>query len=381
MPTCAGCRLPVVVDDMYVMDECDHKLHHECAALTIQRATADPSHTSLPTCPAPGCKHKYSLDEVRQLVGPGDLYDTVAQRRSAMFTGTVPGAAKPAAAAAGGRGGGGGGSNNSYIAPPAASLSPSQHQQQQSSTYYGAPPDQFHQFLQWQAQQQQQQQQQSPLYQPPYQSQPQHGYQRWPEKAQAFVPDHELAKFARMDPIIKECGVCMDDMEVDGNMFMAQECTENHFFCYSCMKKHITATLADGSKHKGPPMCAQPKCKSVLQPQEVKHILEHKESTPKISAADVRKYVERLDDSLLDSTFDNGKQWSRCPKVTAKGPCRGAVVLSFIPGENDEYGEHCTCPTCKFEYCSACKDVYHYRTGCNFVRRLRGAWQEWNEIK
>lgn len=64
--TCGACDEPIAIDQMFILDDCSHKLHRRCAAQHVQATIA----TSLVVlCSTAGCGKQMSVRDLKELVG------------------------------------------------------------------------------------------------------------------------------------------------------------------------------------------------------------------------------------------------------------------------------------------------------------------------
>lgn len=76
--TCSACDEPIAIDQMFILDDCCHKLHRRCATEHVRAAIA----TSLVVlCPSAGCGKLLSVRDLKELVGDTGKHVKQAARK------------------------------------------------------------------------------------------------------------------------------------------------------------------------------------------------------------------------------------------------------------------------------------------------------------
>lgn len=159
----------------------------------------------------------------------------------------------------------------------------------------------------------------------------------------------EAKKFASV--ISKDCQGCYDVFDVQ-DMFTF-DCKDAHRFCIPCAKRCVGPAL-EQQKLAACPM----RCGHTVSTQEIVQLYGRG-----------HKFVQVQESILLKNAMaSNPEQFIACPKPGCED-----YVLAEMPGAK----ERCVCPTCKFEFCSLCKQPFHYKLNCAEIGPATETWFNW----
>ncbi|XP_051534333.1 E3 ubiquitin-protein ligase RNF14-like [Myxocyprinus asiaticus] len=138
------------------------------------------------------------------------------------------------------------------------------------------------------------------------------------------------------------CGICFSE-KLGSNCLLFKEC--QHVYCKTCMKEYFEIQIRDGNVHCL--NCPEPKCTSIATPTQVKLL---------VGEDEFARY-ERL---LLQSSLDRMADVVYCPRKT----CCMAVMVE----PDSTMG---ICPSCRYAFCTKCKQTYHGLSICKEDEILR----------
>ncbi|XP_041441196.1 ring finger protein 14 gene 4 L homeolog isoform X1 [Xenopus laevis] len=134
------------------------------------------------------------------------------------------------------------------------------------------------------------------------------------------------------------CNICFSEK-------LGSECTNfkdcQHVYCNECLKDYYTVQIQDGQVKAL--NCPEQKCPSVASPAQVKVLVGE-------------ELFSRYDRLLLQSSLDLMADVLYCPRPS----CQTPVMLE--PG-----GKMGICSSCKYAFCTNCKQVYHAVSYCNIT--------------
>ena len=164
--------------------------------------------------------------------------------------------------------------------------------------------------------------------------------------------DAELAQ--RMSMVIeKDCLCCLETFNIE-EMYTL-DCNKSHRVCFNCIKRSVEPAF---QQRKLPRCPFGNECGHTLTSIEVIQIFGRNSKFHKL-------YTElEIQNTLASDT----KSFLACPQPNCKDYC-----FADRPGSK----EKAVCPTCKFEFCSLCKDKYHYRLSCAELGPTAERWFKW----
>ncbi|KAK4351509.1 hypothetical protein RND71_030822 [Anisodus tanguticus] len=143
--------------------------------------------------------------------------------------------------------------------------------------------------------------------------------------------------------ITETCTICLQDTDID-HMFLINGCL--HYYCFSCMNKHVEAKLLQGML----PQCPHEICKSELKLDSCKKFL-----TPKLYDL----MSERVKETTIPITEKIYCPNSKCSMLMSKAE----VQISAHGGAR-------TCTKCHLIFCINCRVPWHQNMTCFDYRRL-----------
>ncbi|XP_051960548.1 E3 ubiquitin-protein ligase RNF14-like [Xyrauchen texanus] len=138
------------------------------------------------------------------------------------------------------------------------------------------------------------------------------------------------------------CGICFSE-KLGSNCLLFKEC--QHVYCKTCMKEYFEIQIRDGNVQCLD--CPEPKCTSIANPTQVKHLVGEDE-------------FARYDRLLLQSSLDRMTDVVYCPRKS----CCMAVMVE----PDSTMG---ICPSCRYAFCTKCKQTYHGLSLCKEDEVLR----------
>ncbi|MCD7459653.1 hypothetical protein HAX54_041570 [Datura stramonium] len=151
--------------------------------------------------------------------------------------------------------------------------------------------------------------------------------------------------------ITETCTICLQDTDID-HMFLINGCL--HYYCYSCMNKHVEAKLLQGMH----PECPHDTCKSELKLDNCKKFL-----TPKLYDL-MSERVKETTIPIMEKIY--------CPNPKCSTLMSKAEVL--ISTENVSVGKQQTgatmCTKCHLNFCVNCRVPWHQNMTCFDYRKL-----------
>ena len=151
----------------------------------------------------------------------------------------------------------------------------------------------------------------------------------------------------------KDCLCCLETFSIE-NMYTL-DCNKSHRVCFDCIKRSVQPAF---EQRKLPRCPFGNECGHTLTLLEVTQIF-GKHS----------KYCGIYEELELENTLaSNAKTYLPCPRPGCKDYC-----FAERPGSK----EKAICPTCKFEFCSLCKDKYHYHLACAELSPTAERWFKW----
>nr|XP_016442089.1 PREDICTED: uncharacterized protein LOC107767565 [Nicotiana tabacum] len=143
--------------------------------------------------------------------------------------------------------------------------------------------------------------------------------------------------------ISETCAICLQDTDMD-HMFLINGCL--HYYCFSCMNKHVKVKLLQGLL----PECPHDKCKSVLKLDNCKKFL-----TPKLYDL----MSERVKETTIPVT----------EKIYCPNP-KCSTLMSKAEVQTSAQAGARTCTKCRLIFCINCKVPWHQNMTCVDYRRL-----------
>ncbi|XP_070052441.1 E3 ubiquitin-protein ligase RSL1-like [Nicotiana tomentosiformis] len=143
--------------------------------------------------------------------------------------------------------------------------------------------------------------------------------------------------------ITETCVICLQDTDMD-HMFLINGCL--HYYCFSCMNKHVEAKLLQGML----PECPHDKCKSMLKLDNCKKFL-----TPKLFDL----MSERVKETTIPIT----------EKIYCPNP-KCSTLMSKAEVQTSAQAGARTCTKCRLIFCINCKVPWHQNMTCIDYRRL-----------
>lgn len=174
---------------------------------------------------------------------------------------------------------------------------------------------------------------------------------------QAFIAEYGMASMdegpsgaSAADPGSgMNCVICLEEKPVDEMAFL----TCDHAFCYPDFKQHVTTAIESGSL----PTC--PSCPDTRRLTQDEALMPFADDPMSVTIGKIEEAYLRVGLSEVAAI--------PCPRPG----CQNAVVPR-IAGRK----EHCVCE-CGFEFCSLCREIFHYDTSCAEVRAAAGRWDAW----
>ncbi|OIT32560.1 PREDICTED: probable E3 ubiquitin-protein ligase ARI9 [Nicotiana attenuata] len=151
--------------------------------------------------------------------------------------------------------------------------------------------------------------------------------------------------------ITETCTICLQDTDVD-HMFLINGCL--HYYCFSCMNKHVEAKLLQGML----PECPHDKCKSGLKIDNCKKFL-----TPKLY--DLMN--ERVKETTIPITEKIYCPNPKCSTLMSKSEVQITAPNAFVG--NEQVGAR-MCTKCRLHFCINCRVPWHQNMTCFDYRRL-----------
>lgn len=143
--------------------------------------------------------------------------------------------------------------------------------------------------------------------------------------------------------ITETCTICLQDTDVD-HMFLINGCL--HYYCFSCMNKHVEAKLLQGML----PECPHDKCKSVLKLDNCKKFL-----APKL--------YDLMNERVKETTIPITE------KIYCPNP-KCSTLMSKAEVQTSAQAGARTCTKCRLIFCINCKVPWHQNMTCIDYRRL-----------
>ncbi|CAN4101717.1 unnamed protein product [Withania somnifera] len=143
--------------------------------------------------------------------------------------------------------------------------------------------------------------------------------------------------------ITESCAICLQDTDVD-HMFLINGCL--HYYCFSCMNKHVEVKLLQGML----PKCPHDGCKSELKIINCKKFL-----TPKLYDL----MSERVKETTIPIT-----EKIYCPNTKC------STLMSKTEIQISGQGAAGTCTKCHLVFCINCKVPWHRNMTCFDYRKL-----------
>eukprot|EP00943_MAST-04B_sp_MAST-4B-sp1_P006091 g6091.t1 len=164
--------------------------------------------------------------------------------------------------------------------------------------------------------------------------------------------DSEMASKLAM-VVEKDCLCCLNTFSVE--QMYTIDCKSSHRVCFECIKRSVEPAF---SQKKLPRCPFGSECGHTLSLLEVIQIF------GKNSKFHILYEELEVQNTLASDT----KSFLPCPRPNCKDYC-----FADRPGSK----EKAICPTCKFEFCSLCKDKYHYHLSCGELGPTAERWFKW----
>ena len=149
----------------------------------------------------------------------------------------------------------------------------------------------------------------------------------------------------------KQCALCLEEYAIE-DMYTL-DCPSSHRFCLECVRRGVGFQLQEQKV----PTCPM-KCGHSITTKEIVELYGR-------SSAEHSKF----ETILLNNTLEGDPTlFLKCPRPDCKDYC-----LAEVQGAK----ERCICPTCKYEYCSLCRGLYHHKLSCAEVPPTAESWFRW----
>uniref|UniRef100_A0A0V0IFY7 RBR-type E3 ubiquitin transferase n=1 Tax=Solanum chacoense TaxID=4108 RepID=A0A0V0IFY7_SOLCH len=143
--------------------------------------------------------------------------------------------------------------------------------------------------------------------------------------------------------ITESCAICLQDTDMD-HMFLINGCL--HYYCFSCMNKHVEVKLLQGML----PKCPHDGCKSELKIDDCKKFL-----TPKM--------YDLMSERVKETTIPIAE------KIYCPNPQCSTLMSKAEVQISSQTGAR-TCMKCCHIFCINCKVPWHENMTCFDYRRL-----------
>ncbi|KAK4717869.1 hypothetical protein R3W88_016207 [Solanum pinnatisectum] len=151
--------------------------------------------------------------------------------------------------------------------------------------------------------------------------------------------------------ITETCTICLQDTDIN-HMFLINGCL--HYYCYSCMNKHVEAKLLQGML----PKCPHDTCKSELKLDNCKKFL-----IPKL--CDLMS--ERVKETTIPITEKIYCPNPKCSTLMSKAEVH--ISIQNVSVGKQQAGAT-TCTKCHLNFCINCRVPWHKNMTCFDYRRL-----------
>ncbi|XP_055830116.1 E3 ubiquitin-protein ligase RSL1-like [Solanum dulcamara] len=151
--------------------------------------------------------------------------------------------------------------------------------------------------------------------------------------------------------ITETCTICLQDTDID-HMFLINGCL--HYYCYSCMNKHVEAKLFQGML----PKCPHDTCKSELKLGNCKKFL-----TPKLYDL----MSERVKETTIPITEKIYCPNPKCSTLMSKAEVHTSTQNVSV---GKQQAGATMCMKCHLKFCINCRIPWHQNMTCFDYRRL-----------
>ncbi|XP_046574025.1 uncharacterized protein LOC124282097 [Haliotis rubra] len=174
----------------------------------------------------------------------------------------------------------------------------------------------------------------------------------WP-KSESYLPSAFPAvksraiqiQVSKVTDIPDCCSVCYDVIDMSSRDTRGMALTEcGHWFCHTCWKGHVKASLESGSVHT---TCPEFGCKSRLDVGTLASLM---------SMSQMKLYMSRLDD--MEISTSESKSW--CPRPGC------SRIVSLLEGGADTGCAQCGCGA---TFCVQCRGHPHWPAECSNMAR------------
>ncbi|XP_071082492.1 uncharacterized protein [Haliotis cracherodii] len=184
----------------------------------------------------------------------------------------------------------------------------------------------------------------------------------WP-KTESYLPSTFPAIPSSEEPVSKVadvpdcCNVCYDVIDMSSRNARGMALAKcGHWFCHTCWKGHVTASLESGSIHM---TCPEFACNVRLDVGTMTSVM---------SMRQLKVYMSRLDDVEVESS--GSKSW--CPRP-------GCTRIVSVPKGGAETG--CVQCSCGATFCVHCHSHPHWPAACSNLARYTSDMKHFNDYK
>nr|XP_043623152.1 uncharacterized protein LOC122594931 [Erigeron canadensis] len=153
----------------------------------------------------------------------------------------------------------------------------------------------------------------------------------------------KFAENASGKTLQEECSICFESI-YRGQMFTVNKCL--HRYCFSCMRKHVEATLLQGML----PACPHDKCKSDLEIESCKKFLDQK-------LYDIMSL--RVKEASIPPTEKVYCPFSNCSALMSKTEVQEYTATSSSAAQGMR-----KCVKCRRRFCINCNVIWHENVTC-----------------
>lgn len=144
--------------------------------------------------------------------------------------------------------------------------------------------------------------------------------------------------------ITETCTICLQDTDID-HMFLINGCL--HYYCYSCMNKHVEAKLLQGML----PKCPHDTCKSELKLDNCKKFL-------------IPKLYDLMSERVKETTIPITE------KIYCPNPKCSTLMSKAEVSAGEQQAGVTMCTKCHLNVCINCRVPWHKNMTCFDYRRL-----------
>eukprot|EP00854_Cymbomonas_tetramitiformis_P017681 gene17681-21064_t len=160
--------------------------------------------------------------------------------------------------------------------------------------------------------------------------------------------------FARKDRGGGECVICCETFGSSAELFTIG-CGQSHRICVECLRRYVEGTVRGEKKVATCPLCI--------------------EAAYELSEAELRLlFPEDLALVQLHGEIQFRAEMASSPNFLA---CPTAGCDAYMEKAETRVRQKVQCPSCEAEFCSECKETYHYQLQCCQVQPAAGRWFKW----